>query len=67
VVTGDEVSFVPPPYIDAARRPRPGGAGALDIGDFDPVLACLDDDAVAEFFADDDAAVRHWERARVHA
>jgi hypothetical protein len=67
VVTGDEVSFVPPPYIDAARRLRPGGAGALDIGDFDPVLACLDDDAIAEFFTDDDAAVREWERERALA
>jgi hypothetical protein len=63
VVTGAEVRFVPPRDIDPGKRPRPGGAGALDIGDFDPVLACLDDDALAEFFADDAAVVRDWERA----
>ena len=63
VVTGGVVSFVPPPGIDPARKPQAGGAGALDIGHFDPMLACLDDDAIAEFFADDESAVREWELA----
>lgn len=66
-VSGDAVTFVPPPYIDPGRRPRPGGAGAVDIGDFDPVLACLTDDALEEFFADDEAPVREWERERALA
>jgi hypothetical protein len=61
-VSGGRVSFVPPPPIDPSRKPRPGGAAALDIGNLDSMLACLDDDAIAEFFADDERAVRRWER-----
>jgi hypothetical protein len=62
VVSGGRVRFVPPLPIDPSRKPRPGGVAALDIGNFDPVLACLDDDAIGEFFADDEPAVRRWER-----
>jgi len=64
IATPSSVEFVPPPHLDAQRHPQPGGAGALDIGDFDAMLACLDDDAIAEFFADD-APVWEWERAGV--
>lgn len=64
IATPTSVEFVPPPHMDAARHPQPGGAGALDIGDFDPMFADLDDAAIAEFFADD-APVWEWERAGV--
>jgi hypothetical protein len=33
VVHANRVSFIPPPPVDPLRRPMPGGASAIDIGD----------------------------------
>ena len=46
LVRAKRVNFIPPPTIDPARRPRPGGLAAIDTNEVSPVRGPRDKDKV---------------------
>jgi len=54
LVRANRVDFIPPPHIDPARRPIPGGRAALEIRELDPPSQHPWDDSARDNSARDD-------------